>query len=244
MTTLRDVRAEVSSSANPQKAKVLARFFKTGPGEYAQGDIFVGLMVPQIHKLSKQYAKLPIADVIKLLHSPIHEERLIALDIMVLQFEKGDEELKHRIYTKYLDNTKYINNWDLIDLTSDKIIGAYLENKKKDVLVSLAKSKSIWQRRIAMLATFHYIKKGESKDALKIADILVYDSHDLIRKAVGWMLREIGKRCSIEEEEVFLKKYAATMPRTMLRYAIERFPETKKRLYMHMKSVREKNGGR
>ncbi len=227
--------------ADKEKAKNLQRFFKTGKGEYAEGDKFLGVMVPQTRLLVKKHWQgISVAETGKLLHSEFHEERLLALLLLVKKFEKGDEIARKKIFDLYLANTKYINNWDLVDLSAPKIIGAYLADPpshkamagEAKILFKLAKSKNLWERRIAVLATFWFIAKGESGFALRIAEILVDDEHDLIHKACGWMLREIGKRCSQDIEEEFLKKYCGTMPRTALRYAIERFPEEKRKKYL------------
>lgn len=225
----------IQASANPEKAKNLQRFFKTGKGEYAQGDIFLGLVVPVQRTIAKQFSSISLNDVVKLLQSPIHEHRLIALFILMEQFKKGKEDQKKAIFELYLQNTKYINNWDLIDLSAPTIVGEYLADKDIPTLREFAKSSSIWERRISILSLFADIKRGRFDRALSIATILVYDKHDLIQKAVGWMLREIGKRGGLKEEEEFLKKFGTTMPRTMLRYAIERFPEEKRQRYLHLK---------
>jgi 3-methyladenine DNA glycosylase AlkD len=158
---------------------------------------------------------------------------MVALTILTKQFEKGDEKKRKEIYSLYLKNTKNINNWDLVDLSCYKIVGPYLADRDKSILSKLARSKSLWERRIAMISTFHYIRQKKSKEALEIAEILVNDKEDLIHKAVGWMLREVGKRCGQEIEEKFLKKYYKTMPRTMLRYSIERFSVEKRKFYMN-----------
>ena len=226
---LTSLEKELKIKANPEKAKILQRFFKTGPGEYGEGDVFLGIVVPEIRKLVKKYSNLKIKEIIKLLHSKIHEERLTALLIMVNKFQV--EEDKEKIYNLYLKNTKYINNWDLVDLSADKIIGDYLLNKPKSILYKLAKSKSIWERRISIIATFNFIKNNKFTETLKISKILLNDEHDLIHKAVGWMLREIGKK-DLKIEESFLRKYCKKMPRTMLRYAIEKFPEKKRKQYL------------
>lgn len=234
-----DVKKSVRDLKDSAKAKIMQGFFKTGKGEYGEGDIFLGLTVPQSRTVAKRYKGLPLGEVSKLLHSPFHEERLIALLILVEQFSKADEGTRRKIYEFYLKNTKYINNWDLVDLSADKIVGAYLSDKPRGVLYKLAKSKSLWERRIAVLATFYFIKNNEFSETLKIAKVLVRDEpilqaqggHDLIHKAVGWMLREIGKR-SLSTEEKFLKEHYKEMPRTMLRYAIERFPEAKRQRYL------------
>jgi 3-methyladenine DNA glycosylase AlkD len=218
--------------ASSSRATVSRRFFKTGPGQYGEGDVFIGVKVPRIREVARENLLLPRGEIKQLLHSKVHEERLLALLILVDQFSHASEHEREAIYNFYLLNTKHINNWDLVDLSADKIVGEYLQNTSKAILFKFAKSKNIWERRIAMLATFHYIKKGRAEDAFEIAEMLLKDEHDLIHKAVGWMLREIGKRCSRPTEETFLKKYYKTMPRTMLRYAIEHFPTNLKKFYM------------
>jgi len=228
-----EIQKEIRQLANPEKAKILMGFFKTGKGQYGEGDKFLGITVPQTRALVKKYQRLPLEQTLQLLESSFHEERLFALLMMVAQFEKGDEKMRKKIFQAYLKKTKRINNWDLVDLSADKIVGAYLAGKPKDLLFKLAGSKILWERRIAMLATFHEIKNGRSETALAIAEKLLNDKEDLMHKAVGWMLREVGKRCSQKKEEVFLKKYATVMPRTMLRYAIERFEEGKRLKYLH-----------
>ena len=212
----------------------MAGFFKTGKGQYGEGDKFLGITVPQTRTVAKKYWQLPLAEVLQLLQSAFHEERLAALLILVLQYQKGDEKQRKKIFQAYLENTQWINNWDLVDLTADRIVGAYLADKPKDLLFKLAQSKLLWERRIAMLATFHEIKNGRSETSLAIAEKLLSDQEDLMHKAVGWMLREVGKRCSQEEEEKFLQKYIKVMPRTTLRYAIERFEEGKRLRYLKM----------
>jgi len=229
MLTFLDLKKELKTKSSPKKAKILQRFFKTGPEEYGEGDVFLGIAVPEIRKLVKKYSDLKIKEIIKLLHSKIHEERLIALLIMVKKFQI--EKNKEKIYNLYLKNTKYINNWDLVDLSANKIVGDYLLDKPKSILYKLARSKSVWERRISIIATFNFIKNNKFEETLKIARILLNDKHDLIHKAVGWMLREIGKR-DLKTEERFLKKYYPKMPRTMLRYAIKKFPEKKRKQYL------------
>jgi 3-methyladenine DNA glycosylase AlkD len=224
------IRSELRSLSDPVKARVLARFFKTGPGDYGEGDKFYGVVVPKIRSVVKAHRKAPGREIRKLLRSQFHEERLTALLILVDQYQRGDGFQKKKIYDLYLASTAYINNWDLVDLTAPHIVGAYMNGKEPSMLTRLALSKSLWERRIAMLATFYFIRLGESREALRVAELLQRDPHDLIHKAVGWMLREVGKRCSLQAECEFLDAHAATMPRTMLRYAIERFP---KRLRLH-----------
>jgi 3-methyladenine DNA glycosylase AlkD len=233
MSSLQKLQKEIRSYSNPAKAKLLMRFFKTGKGEYAEGDVFLGIMVPEQRIIAKKFTHIGTSDVLTLLHSKYHEERLIALLILIHRFENGDEKTKKKIFSLYLANTKHVNNWDLVDLSAHKIVGEYLFQKGKGIafLKKLAKSGDLWERRIAVLATFQYIKYNSFKESLEIAEMLLHDTHDLIHKSVGWMLREIGKRNrSILEE--FLQKHAKEMPRTMLRYAIERFPEEERKKYL------------
>jgi Predicted DNA alkylation repair enzyme len=230
---LADLRKDINLYASPQKAVVLKRFFKTGKGQYGEGDIFLGIQVPDSRKIVRKYSNIPLDNTLQLLRSKIHEERLIALLIMVEKAKRSDEGGKEILFNKYLENTRYINNWDLVDLSADKIVGSYLFDKPKDVLYSLAASENLWERRIAALATFDFIKKGFYEETLKIAKILLNDGHDLIHKAVGWMLREVGKRCSQEVLEQFLLANYKQMPRTMLRYAIERLPEPLRLQYLN-----------
>lgn len=232
---LHDMKNDIQQIADPEKGKFLQRFFKTGKGEYAEGDVFLGLTVPQSRVIARKYKDLPLAECVKLLQSRLHEERLIALFILVLQFTKGDVVKKKELYNLYLSHTAYINNWDLVDSSADKIVGEYLfqTNASTDILVQLAHSESLWERRIAIIATFAFIKHGSADETLMIAPLLLTDKHDLIHKAVGWMLREMGKKVSLEKEEEFLKKYCKVMPRTMLRYAIELFPQEKRLKYLN-----------
>lgn len=233
MINRQQLHADIKKFADPQKAKFLARFFKTGKGEYGYGDVFVGLTVPQSRKIALHYSTLKLTEIQQLLQSKIHEERLIALLILVGNFQKGDAKTRKEIYDFYLSHTKHINNWDLVDLSADKIVGGYLLDKSRAVLKKLAASANLWERRIAVLSTFQFIKeKKEHNDTFVIAQMLLNDKHDLIHKAVGWMLREVGKRISESVEEEFLTKYYKQMPRTMLRYAIERFSESKRRFYL------------
>jgi 3-methyladenine DNA glycosylase AlkD len=229
--TLLELKKEIRKKANPQKAKLLQGFFKTGKGQYGEGDVFWGIMVPTQREIAKKYQDLSLGDIQKLLNSKIHEERLIALLILVSQFKKADIRKRELIFNFYLKNAKNINNWDLVDLTAPNIVGQFLMNKDRKIIYKLAKSHNLWEKRITVLSTFTFIKYGQFKDALKIAEILLSDKHDLIHKAVGWMLREIGKR-DLAMEEGFLKKHYKNIPRTMLRYAIEKFPEKKRRKYL------------
>lgn len=226
------IRRELQSLSDPAKAAILARFFKTGRGEYGEGDRFLGVVVPKIRKVVGAHWHLVGKDVLELLHSPYHEERLAALLILVEQFRRGTQSRKKEIFDLYLASTPYINNWDLVDLTAPQIVGERLYGRSRLLLSRLALSKNVWERRIAIVATNYFIRQGESRETLRIARLLLGDSHHLIHKAVGWMLREVGKRCSIDDECRFLEKHAAVMPRTMLRYAIERFTEDLKKRYM------------
>jgi 3-methyladenine DNA glycosylase AlkD len=228
---VRRVRDDLRALASRKRAAVNKWFFKTGPGEYGEGDRFLGVTVPALRKLTRDYEDLPQAEVIELLNSPWHEERLLALLILVRQYERADDRARGAIHRLYLRHTRSINNWDLVDCSAAQIVGAHLEGSSRRYLRRLARSQSLWERRIAMIATYHYIKGGEFKDALAIAELLVDDDHDLIHKAVGWMLREIGKR-NRRVEEKFLRKHARRMPPTMLRYAIEHFPKPLRLRYM------------
>ncbi|MDO8509418.1 MAG: DNA alkylation repair protein [Nanoarchaeota archaeon] len=231
MNSLRTLIKEIKSLENPAKAKVMQGFFKTKPGEYGEGDIFIGLTVPQSRILAKKYCLISFEDINILLKSKIHEERLIALLILVNNYQKASEPEREKIYSFYLSNTSKINNWDLVDLSADKIVGHYLNDKSKDILYELSKSENIWERRISIIATFHFIKNNSFENTIKIAEILLQDKHDLIQKAVGWMLREIGKR-NQAVLITFLNKHYKTMPRTSLRYAIEKFPEDKRQAFL------------
>jgi len=226
---LSKIKKDFQKLKNPEKAKLLQGFFKTGPGQYGEGDIFLGIMVPQQRKLAKKYKDLSLKDTIYLLNSKIHEHRLTSLFILIQHYQKAEN--KKQIVDLYLKNAKQVNNWDLVDLSAHKILGDYLLDKDRKILYKLAKSKNLWEKRISIIATFAFINKHDFKDAIKLAKILLTDQHDLIHKAVGWVLREIGKK-NQKTEEHFLKKYHKTMPRTMLRYAIERFSEKKRKFYM------------
>lgn len=216
---------------NPEKAQVLQRFFKTGPGEYAEGDRFLGIMVPGVRKIARQYAAAPKQALERLLASPYHEERLLGLLILVSQFQKVTERQRQKLFSFYLRHSDRINSWDLVDLTAPQIVGAYLEQRPRAILYKLASSASLWERRIAVLATFWFIRQNDFSDILALAAKLLQDDQDLMHKAVGWMLREVGKRNQGVEEQ-FLKQHYRKMPRTMLRYAIERFPEKRRQAYL------------
>ncbi len=293
MHNLLSLRKQLKSKSNPKRAKLLQGFFKTGKGEYAEGDVFLGLTSAQIKEVAYRHKDISIRDIEKLLKSKIHEERAAALRILIYQFqsvmrshnikdarqnnammhhsiklwrndaviyhsalndrqkiERDKQERAREIFNFYLKNTRYINNWDLVDLSASKIVGEYLNRcettnscestnrfkstnayESTNTLYRLAESKNLWEKRIAIISTFAFIRQNQFEDTLKISKILLNDKHDLIHKAVGWMLREIGKR-NLAQEEKFLKKHYKTMPRTMLRYAIEKFPEKKRKMYL------------
>lgn len=236
MATLSQLRAEIKKEASSTRAKNLSWFFKTGKGEYAEGDIFIGLSVPQSRVLAKKFGDISFAEKVQLLKSNIHEERMIALLMLIKDFEKGTREVKKEIFNLYIHSTQYINNWDLVDLSAKRIIGPMLFPAKNNTLLTkFARSKNLWERRIAALSTFYYIGKNEFEEPLRIAKILLNDGHDLIQKAVGWMIREIGNRSLKTEIEFLLKNYK-TMPRTALRYAIEKFPESLRKKYLKGKA--------
>lgn len=228
-----EVERELKKKANKNKAELLARFFKTGKGEYGEGDIFWGINVPTQREIAKKFIDLSLSEIQKLLKNPVHECRLTALLILVYKYEKADDKTKGRVYNFYLKNTKHINNWDLVDVSCHKIIGAYLYDKDRSILYKFAKSKNLWEKRIAIISTFNFIAKNDFKDSVKIGEMLLNDKHDLIHKAVGWMLREVGKR----DEKVlhdFLKKNVKKMPRTALRYSIERLAPEFRRYYISL----------
>ena len=226
-----DVHKDLKKLGNPEHAAVSQRFFKTGPGQYGEGDIFIGVRVPVLRKLAGECKDLPVRQIEILLRSPIHEERLLAVLLFVRIFKTGPDDVKKDIYDRYLKSTEFINNWDLVDVSAEHIVGAYLMDKSRRPLYRLAKSKKLWERRIAIMATFHFVKRREFAETLKISAMLLGDRHDLIHKATGWMLREIGKR-DLRTEETFLKEHYKNMPLTMLRYAIEKFPEDKRQRYL------------
>ena len=228
---LTDIKKELQKKASKEKAKILQGFFKTGKGEYGEGDTFLGVTVPEQRKTAKKFKAAPKNVIEALLQSGIHEHRLTALLILVEQYQKGDEATKNKIVKLYLKNKAYVNNWDLVDLTAPKILWDHLLDKDRNILHKYAKSKHLWTRRIAVLATYTFIKSGDFKDILRLAKHLLADPHDLMHKAVGWMLREMGK-IDAKPLYAFLDKYATKMPRTMLRYAIERIPEEKRKHYM------------
>ena len=226
---LREFRKRIKAESNKQQAKTLQWFFKTGVGEYGEGDVFVGIKMPVQRKIAKEFKNLNFDDIRELIDSKIHEERMIGLLILLGKYEQGDE--KEKVFRFFIRNRKGINNWDLVDISAPKIVGEHLLERDKKLLYEFAHSKNLWERRIAILSTFTFIRAGKFGTTFKISDILLDDDHDLIHKAVGWMLREIGKK-NLNAEEKFLKPRYKKMPRTMLRYAIEKFPEVKRKKYL------------
>jgi len=226
-TVIEALRAQ----ADPVKAAFFPRFFKTGKGEYGEGDTFLGVTVPKQRAIAKNHRLLPLNEIVKLLKSPIHECRLTGLFILTHQFQKGNQETQSEIVALYLKHVDFINNWDLVDATAHKIIGPYLENRDRELLYTLAATDHLWSQRIAVIATFHFIRLGQFQDTLQLAEFLMNHPHDLIHKAVGWMLREVAKR-DMELVEAFLKAHYDQMPRVMLRYAIERFPKNLRKSYI------------
>jgi 3-methyladenine DNA glycosylase AlkD len=225
------IQGELESLADPGHAAILQRFFKTGPGEYGEGDRFRGLRVPVLRKLAKKYGDLPLAAAVILLQSPFHEDRLLALLILIQRYYPGDLALRGEIHQLYLKYRGLVNNWDLVDASAPHLLGHYLRHRPKDPLTQLAASPVLWDRRMAIIATFDFIRQGEFDQTLRVARLLLGDPEDLIHKAVGWMLREVGKR-EVAVVEVFLAAHYRRMPRTMLRYAIERFPEARRQAYL------------
>ncbi|MFH1102708.1 MAG: DNA alkylation repair protein [Pseudomonadota bacterium] len=229
------IRNRLADLADPARAKVSQRFFKTGPGEYGEGDRFIGIRVPMIRKLSKEYAGLSLNESLTLLKSPIHEERLLALFILIRRYLSNGDDEKKTIYDSYLAHTRYINNWDLVDTSAEHIVGRFLMYRDKGPLYRLARSTSLWERRIAVLATFHFIRQNRFEETFEISEILLDDPEDLIHKAVGWMLREVGKRRK-DLLNRFLDAHSRAMPRTMLRYAVERYPEAERKRFLRKKN--------
>ncbi|MET0646794.1 MAG: DNA alkylation repair protein [Pyrinomonadaceae bacterium] len=226
-----ELQERLAALGDPRVAEASRRFFKTGPGEYGEGDLFRGIRVPVLRGLAREYEAVSLPEAERLLGSPFHEDRLLALLILVRLYSKGDSAGREEIYRLYLKNTRYVNNWDLVDSSAEHIVGAFLWDRARGPLRRLSKSADLWERRIAVIATFHFIKRGEVGETFNLARTLLSDREDLIHKAVGWMLREAGKR-DPEAEERFLKEHHARMPRVMLRYAIEKFPEEKRRRYL------------
>jgi len=234
MNSLLELQTILHQAKKPS-SESKTNYYKTGPGSYAEHDQFIGVSVPELRKIAKLYQELPLALLQKLIESPINEERLLALFILVNRYQKENEPTKQTLYQFYLDNLKYINNWNLVDSSAHWIIGAHLSATNKNLLFTLAQSNNLWERRIAIVSTWYFIRQGNVDDTIKLAEMLLHDTHDLIHKAVGWMLREVGKR----EPQIladFLDQYARSMPRTMLRYAIEKLTPATRKAYLLAKS--------
>ena len=225
------IRKELRALASPETAVNLQRFFKTGPGQYGAGDVFLGIKVPPMRALARRHPDTDLETIATLLDSRYHEERFLALLLLMQRYQRGTQRDQIAVYDLYLGNTHRINNWDLVDISAPHIVGRHLQDRSRKVLYTLARSTSLWERRIAIISTLHFIRQEGFTDTLKIAKILLQDEHDLIHKAVGWMLREVGKR-NLANEKVFLLQHYRNMPRTMLRYAIEHFPESKRKRYL------------
>jgi len=223
--SIQEIKSAVKKNSNKEKAKLLQRFFKTGKGEYGEGDVFAGIQVPVLRKIAKANGDITLAEIKTLLASPVHEERMISLFILIDKYRKGDEVEREKIFKLYMANTKYINNWDLVDVTCPHIVGRHLFGIGEDLLLELAKTNNLWKKRIAVISTMYFIRAGKFDATLQISEMLLRDDHDLIHKGVGWALREVGKK-DMNTELGFLIKHYKKMPRTMLRYAIEKFPES------------------
>lgn len=228
-------QAHLRSIADPAIAKQSLRYFKTGKGEYSEGDVFLGIRMPSIRDVAKQHRDLAVAAILNILRSDYHEERMLALLLLVYQFEKGDDSLKKEIYEAYLRNTRYVSGWDLVDGSAHQIVGGYLLDRSRNKLLTLSKSKMLWERRISVIATFHFIRRNQFEDTLQLSKKLLNDKEDLIHKAVGWMLREVGSRDK-KVETHFLNEHGKDMPRTMLRYAIEKFDKKERDHFMGLGS--------
>ena len=231
MSVLDQLKAELERLSDNEKAEKLQGFFKTGKGQYGEGDIFLGVSVPDQRKTAKKFKHASVSDAVDLLRSGIHEHRLTALFLLVEKYRKGDEDTRKQIVDLYLANTAWVNNWDLVDSSAHKILGAWLLDKPRDILYRLAKSDSLWERRISVIATFAFIPERDFEDALALSELLLGDGHDLIHKATGWALREVGKRDQQKLED-FLTRHYQNMPRTMLRYSLERLPKDRRDFYM------------
>ena len=229
--SLSKLRRDIRALGSPERAKHSLRFFRTGPGQYGEGDKFFGLSVPEMRAIAKQHRDLAHDEVLELLQSPWHEDRVVALLLLVDGYKRGDDAWRQKIHRAYLANTRRINNWDLVDMSAGQVVGGHLNATDISLLEKLARSKDLWERRIAIVATFHFIKQKQLAPTLRIAEMLLHDTHDLIHKAVGWMLREVGKK-DRAVLDAFLAKHYRDMPRTMLRYAIERHPEATRKRYL------------
>jgi 3-methyladenine DNA glycosylase AlkD len=236
MNKLDELKQKLDSLADPINQQQTQGFFKTGKGDYAEGDIFLGIRTPMLRKLAAQYQDLSLDDAEQLLQSPIHEQRSIALMLWVAQFPKADKTQQQRLFERYLQNTKFINNWDLVDISAPTLVGQYLLEKEREILYKLVASESLWERRIAVVATLTFIRHQQFEDILKFAKLLLNEPHDLIHKAVGWMLREAGKQ-NLSVLKAFIDEYDTQLPRTTLRYAIEHFDEEQRQFHLKRKKV-------
>lgn len=231
MSRCKEIQQALRSLGDKEIAQHSRKFFKTARGEYGEGDQFIGVRVPVTRKIANTYKNTPLIEIEKLLSSKFHEERLLAVIMLANVAKTADEQLLKTLYQIYIKNSKYINNWDIVDSSAPHIVGKYLYNNNRSPLYKFARSRSLWEKRISIISTLYFIKQDDYTDTLAIAEILLNDSHDLIHKACGWMLREVGNR-NIEAEEAFLRQHYQHMPRTMLRYAIEKFPEVKRQKYL------------
>jgi 3-methyladenine DNA glycosylase AlkD len=228
---LEDLKTELHNKSSPERAVFVSRFFKTGKGQYGEGDIFIGVSNPDARQIAKKYAQISLLETEQLLQSPIHEHRFVALVLLTHRFAKSRGEAQENVVSCYLRNIEKINNWDLVDISCHKIIGPYLFDKERSLLYELAARPHLWSQRIALISTFHFIGKRQFTDTLQLSEMLLSHPHDLIHKAIGWMLREIGKRDELVLEE-FLQDHIRQMPRTALRYAIEKFGVSKRKYYL------------
>jgi len=235
----REIRARIRAAADPASAAVLQGFFKTGPGQYGEGDVFLGVRVPALRAICRDCGDVPLTQIRPLLRSRVHEDRSVALMLLVESFARADATRRRRIYEFYLGHTAFINNWDLVDLSAPQVVGGFLADRSRAPLRRLARSRSLWERRIAIVATFHFIRQNDVDETFRIADLLLEDEHDLIHKATGWMLREVGKRDS-NALRGYLRTRASRMPRTALRYAIERFPPAERRRWLLVKPTNKR----
>lgn len=234
--SLQKIKSELNKLRDKERAKHSAHFFKTGKGQYGEGDVFLGITVPKQREVAKKFVDLSLKNIAELLKSKIHEHRFVALEILVMQYEHAqklkDDKTQKKIFDFYIKSLKKVNNWDLVDTSAPYIAGEYLKDKSKDILYKLARSRNLWERRVAIVATFAFIRQGELEDTFKICEFLMMDRHDLIHKACGWMLREAGKK-DPKALESFLDRHAPRMPRTMLRYAIERMSASQRKRYLY-----------
>lgn len=240
ITTARAARERLAALGDDVVATHALRFFKTGKGEYGEGDRFRGIRVPDLRRAARSCAKMPLGEALRLLRSPYHEDRLLALLVLKALYQRGDDAARKQTVAAYLANTRYVNNWDLVDASAPYILGAHLHARPRAILRRLARSTDVWERRVAIVATAHFIRHGEARDTLVLAEVLLDDEHDLIHKATGWMLREVGQRCDANVLREFLDAHASRMPRTMLRYAIEHFAPAERARYIGVRQIEKR----